>query len=68
MTKRLLLILCFLMPMLTQAQELAIDWSPYVNYDRMSTGNMTKFAGANDKYVYSLFRLLIRNWIKMNEP
>lgn len=55
MTKRLLLILCFLMPMLTQAQELAIDWSPYVNYDRMSTGNMTKFAGANDKYVYSLF-------------
>ena len=38
------------------AQDLDVNWSRNINYDRMSTGDMDEFSGANDKYVYCLFR------------
>jgi hypothetical protein len=55
MKKSLIAFLCFLCPFLIQAQDIDVNWSKNLEYDRNSTGDMEKFVGANEKYVYSLF-------------
>jgi hypothetical protein len=43
------------------AQDLKIDWSKKIVYDRFSTGDMVKFAGSNENFVYALFNPIAKD-------
>jgi hypothetical protein len=53
--KKILFILSTCIATLSHAQNMEISWSPNIEYDRMTTGDLSKFAGANEKYVYGMF-------------
>lgn len=55
MKKTLLILLVAFIPMITFAQDLSVDWSKNISYDRMTTGSLEEFAGSNKDYVYAVF-------------
>jgi hypothetical protein len=55
MKKTFLFLLVAIIPMTFLAQDLSVDWSKNISYDRMTTGSLEEFAGSNKDYVYAVF-------------